>query len=639
MSNPARTRSVLFAFALGLIAELPSGSVAPPAAHAARPLAKQVVVARPARRLVAPRARRKQATARLIRKLGRAKEAATRQAERDVGRMDADRIELFGFQDDRRDLAIKARKNLIFTRNSKRILTAAELVEKLIALEEKATTPDQVRRLEDMQADVMHSAFMNRKLGTEKNGWRKLKRIMHLRLPRLVQRFIPFLRRDTQWSPGTIAYNVGARDGMENTDRLDPVDSTMWRRPRPERVTSEALFAGPWMKSEKRPTLPGEETVLELDDFRSFDADGIHPSVFVTDPVTKTEWKVKFTGGLETPVSTEPMMSRVYYAIGYHSAPVYHAASLRMDPRALIAAYKYKQRLGIRIRENSFWNRILRIPAGKYGFPSPYRMENQVREVVLQSGQQLRGAAAAAYVKRAGRSVRLLRSIAYVTVGGVDIALKGEGGGESIGPFNPEDPLLADRREVRALATISQAWAMGDDMRFNNLRLDVEEENGEYQLRHTMSDAGAHFQTSDLNALDWEVELHRDGPRLHNDVNGFTLRAYDRSTIDDARWAARTLATLTREQWIAIAAAEAESWPVARLYAEKMMSRRDSLVRQTGLAREIPPLLPNGPDRRMTLAGKGTVRLTDANGNESVREVPSGDFKVVDGRVVPASDG
>src|SRR6185503_19080305 len=138
--------------------------------------------------------------------------------------------------------------------------------------------------------------------------------------------------------------------------------------------------------------------------------------------------------------------------------------------------------------------------------------------------------------------------------GGVDIALKGEGGGESIGPFNPEDPLLADRREVRALATISQAWAMGDDMRFNNLRLDVEEENGEYQLRHTMSDAGAHFQTSDLNALDWEVELHRDGPRLHNDVNGFTLRAYDRSTIDDARWAARTLATLTREQWIAIAA-------------------------------------------------------------------------------------
>ena len=612
--------------------------MARPAAHAARPLAKRAV-ARPARRPVAPRARRKNASARLIRKLGRAKEAATRQAEREVGRMNADRIELFGFQDDRRDLAIKARRNLIFTRNSKRILTAAELVEKLIELEEKATTPDQVRQLEEMQAEVMHSAFMNRKLGTEKNGWRKLKRIMHLRLPRLVQRFLPFLRRDTQWSPGTIAYNVGARDGMENTDRLDPVDSTMWRRPKPERVTSEALFAGPWMKSEKRPTLPGEETVLELDDFRSFDADGIHPSVFVTDPVSKTEWKVKFTGGMETPVSTESMMSRVYYAIGYHSAPVYHAASLRMDPRALIAAYKYKQRLGIRIRENGFWNRFLRIPAGKYGFPSPYRMEHQVRDVVLRDGQTLRGPAAATYVKRAGRSARLLRSIAYVTVSGVDIALKGEGGGESIGPFNPEEPLLADRREVRALATISQAWAMGDDMRFNNLRLDVEEEDGEYQLRHTMSDAGAHFQTSDLNALGWEVELHREGPRLHDDVNGFTLRAYDRSTMDDARWAARTLATLTREQWIAIAAAGAESWPVARLYAEKMMSRRDSLVRQTGLAREIPLLLPNGPDRRMTLAGKGTVRLTDASGKESVREVPSGDFQVVDGRVVPASDG
>lgn len=593
-------------------------------------------VARPARGAAAPLAQRKKANDALIESLSARKKGSGDVAEREVAAMTDAEVEAFLFTADAkgREKATKARKEQYFTRTPKRILDAAKIVDNLLAQEAAATDPAQQARLQEMQSDILGAAVRNKKLGMERNVRPKVKWFAQHRLPRIFLH-LPFLRRDTQWAPGTIAYNVGATDGMERTDELDPIDSTMWKQRKPERITSEALHAGPWVKADKRPTLPAETTVLELEGFRNVDADGIHPSVFVTDPVTGEEWKVKFQKSKDRPVSEEAIMSRFLYALGYHSAPVHHTARLRLDPRAVIAAYKYKQKIGITVRYGGFLHRFARIKPGKYGFSTPYRMPDHIVELSLK-GTVLVGAAAAAKLEEARRNPALLKDIEYVTVQGVDIGLKGESGGESIGPFDLDDPLMADRREMRALAFISQTWGLGEDMRFNNTRLDVEEEDGALEIEHRLSDAGAHFRmSSDLNALPWEVDFDLQADRIHNDNNGYTLRAYDRATIDDARWGARKLAALTEEQITAIVTAEAESWPVARLYVEKMISRRDSLVKKLGIEREIPLLRPNGADRTMDLTGSGRVKLTDAKGQVTWRIIPAGAFQVRRGQVVP----
>ena len=601
--------------------------LARPADAATQNRAVRARVARPARKPVVRSIGAREANnKRLIASLERKKAAAEAQALREVSSWDQRKLGRFGFRTSERSQAVKVRTGMIFGRNDKRLLTAAHLVRDLIAAERAAGSDDARALLQDQQTTLLRSGYLNRKLGTEKQWWRKLKRMAQTRFPGPAQR-VWFLKRDTQFAPGTAASNIGA-DG-------DPIDSMMWKPRKAERITSEALYVGPWMKAEDRPELPRSDRVLRLENIRSLDADGVHPSVFVTDPKTGTEWKLKFLGEGDSPFSSEPVMSRVYYALGYHSSPVYRVPRLRVDPRVVIAAYDHKQRVGLRVKENGFLHRVFGVRPGKYGL-SPYKMRPQIRYLRLRNGRILRGERAYLALDAARNDPSLLDQIDFVTVHGVDIALKGEGGGESIGPFHPDDPSNVDRREMRGLSVISAVWAMGDDVRFNNLRLDADVDDGAVELKNVLSDAGAHFQTNDPNAFGWEVDFDRARVRLHNDNNRFTLRAYDRATVDDARWAARKLATLSEEQIIAVAAAGATSWPVARLYAEKLIARRDDLVKKLELDKEgITLLRPNGPDKHMNIFKRGKVTLTDADGRTKTIVVPAGKYKVVDGQVVP----
>jgi len=623
------TRSLALVVVLALLGP---GLVRPAATAPHTPAGGKV--ARPARKAVSPIAKREKANDKLITTLERKKAKAEERAGREVARWSERKLGRFGFRPHQREKATKVRAGMLFGRSDKRLLSTARIARTLMATERTSGTAEARALLQDEQASLMRSGLLNRKLGTEKQLWRKIKRFAARRFPRFSQR-VWFLRRDSQLDPGTIASNIGATDGMERTDRLDPVDSMMWKSRKPERITSEALFAGPWMKAEERPTLPDFGSVLELENFRSLDADGVHPSVFVTDPGTGTEWKVKFVGDGDNPLSSEAVMSRFYYALGYHSSPVYHVQQLKMDARAVIAAYDHKQRVGFRVSEHGLLHRVFRIRPGKYGI-SPYKMRPQIRNLKLKGKGLVHGEAAYLALDAARTDPSLLDGIEYVTVHGVDLALKGEGGGESIGPFHPNDPGNVDRREMRGLAFISSVWAMGDDVRFNNLRMDADlKDDGSVELKNVLSDAGAHFQTNDPNAFAWEVDVDLARERLHNDNNRFTIDAYDRATVDDARWAVRKLAALSEPQIIAIAAAGSHSWPVARLYAEKLIARRDDLVKKLGLGGEFGLLRPRGPDRLMNISGRGKVTLTDASGRTRTITVPAGGYKVADGQLLP----
>jgi hypothetical protein len=289
-----------------------------------------------------------------------------------------------------------------------------------------------------------------------------------------------------------------------------------------------------------------------------------------------------------------------------------------MDPRALLAAFEHKPRVGIRISKTR-----------KIGL-SQYKMRNFVGYVMLTSGKKLEGRAGYELLKRARSAPELLDNVKYVQVHDVDLALK-EGGDTSIGPFNPDDAPHVDRREMRALSVIQQSWLLGGDIKPSNVRLDLDTEDGEIELVHRVSDSGASLGAADPNAVGWTVSIDPKGKWLHNDINGYTLRALDRTRVDDAKWAVRQIARLSESQIMASVASGTKSWPVAKLYTEKLISRRDDLVKTFGLEKELGLLRPHGADRHLNVSGAGSFMAKDADGVEREIKVPAGDFKVVNG--------
>ena len=70
--------------------------------------------------------------------------------------------------------------------------------------------------------------------------------------------------------------------------------------------------------------------------------------------------------------------------------------------------------------------------------------------------------------------------------------------------------------------------------------------------------------------------------------------AFDAMTVDDARWMARLIGQLTEAQLHAALIASGYDNAEARLYLEKLISRRDRMIRDLGLENDIPLLRPNG---------------------------------------------
>lgn len=584
---------------------------------------------RAAVRKTAPLLERQRRNDAIVKSLSRKKEKAEKQAEREVASWSAEKMARTGWRPEQREKATKERAKQLFGRTDRRILEAAEIVSGLLVKEAASLSRVEQRQLQAKQFEISRSAQNNKKMGLERQAFKKLRRIMHKRLPRVsyaLGKIIPWFRRDTQIDPDLLASNLAA--GSSPSDLLDPEDSTMWKERKADRIEAFELLVGPWLKPDKRPTLPSADTVLALDGFRNMDADGTHPSVYVEDPATGHEWKVKFQGEGKVNgnkyLTPDPVVSRLLYAMGYHSSIVYNGGQLKMDPRAVLAAFEHKPRVGIRIRVDK-----------KIGF-SQYRMRNFIGHVKLKnSSQVLHGMRGYALLARARKDTRVLDSIEYVQVKDVDLALK-EGGDTSVGPFNPDDAPHVDRREMRALSVIQQSWLLGRDIKPSNVRLDIDSEDGGVELVHRVSDAGAALHTIDPNAVGWTVGIDKTSSWLHTDINGYTLRALDRTRLDDAKWAVRQIAKLSESQIMASVASGATSWAVVKLYTEKLIARRDDLVRTFGLENEIQPLRPDGPNRHLDVDDPkgGSFKAKDANGVEQTVHVPAGNYKLVRGRLV-----
>ncbi|MES2854551.1 MAG: hypothetical protein V4692_01755 [Bdellovibrionota bacterium] len=166
---------------------------------------------------------------------------------------------------------------------------------------------------------------------------------------------------------------------------------------------------------------------------------------------------------------------------------------------------------------------------------------------------------------------------------------------ERVGPWAFADNGVSSLREVRGLMMV-QLWLDNNDVKeFDNNRVLMRENGkGGFDVFNIISDLG-----HSMSVLMVELPDHYFAKMVDkNDSKAITLhnRSLQVSSIkgkisyDDARWGIRLIAQLSRQQ-IEAGVGQGQ-WPkcIGELYVEKMISRRNDLVKNFGLSGEFAPM-------------------------------------------------
>ena len=186
----------------------------------------------------------------------------------------------------------------------------------------------------------------------------------------------------------------------------------------------------------------------------------------------------------------------------------------------------------------------------------------------------------------------------------------------SIGPWKFGDLRHEAHRELRGAGLLA-AWIGWYDSRFHNTRLKVASEDGAPRLYHSFSDLGGGLgrgkglfsgKSERPNEFLWEftepAKVQGKGRMtIPFRITGYRPMeknpAFEQMTLDDARWMARLIGQLSERQIVECLIGSGFDSAEARLYTEKLISRRDRMVCDLGLAAEIPPLRPFGVNKRL----------------------------------------
>jgi hypothetical protein len=116
----------------------------------------------------------------------------------------------------------------------------------------------------------------------------------------------------------------------------------------------------------------------------------------------------------------------------------------------------------------------------------------------------------------------------------------------------------------------------------------------------------------------------------------FSNDAFRDMTVDDARWMARLIAQLTETQIQQALIAAGYTSAEVRLYTEKLVSRRDRMIEDLGLAKEIPLLRPHGIAHVFDYDPRkdGPIEARAADGSP-LHPLESRDLVIRGGRVAP----
>jgi hypothetical protein len=420
----------------------------------------------------------------------------------------------------------------------------------------------------------------------------------------------------------------------------DPTPSTFWSHP--EDIPAHDLYHG-----------FGRTNIFQIKGklctySKAKDSYGSNPGFEVS--CDGAEFKVKFGE-----VSSEPFTARIFAALGFHADPTDHASGITLCyDRRIFQEFHSRQPLKTRFTLFGVLPLYVQDLQKRYD-PFAYIAWVELRDGTRWTGRELK----AKLLRRSTRAhpeddsanfrAEIEQQIARLVTVPANVQMKDT---KSIGPWDFGQLDHAARRELRGAGLLA-AWLGWFDTRFDNTRLRLLRHNGQNELLHYFSDLGGglgntsgflYWRGERPNAFPWEFTraLPIRGPSSAAQVRitGYKPMAYTAAfaelTIDDARWMARLIGQLTEKQILAALIASGYSAAEVRLYQEKLVSRRDRMIGDLGLASEIRLLRPQGVNRHVSydprVEGPMSIEVRDVGEVKA----PVDDQRIVDGKLVAA---
>jgi hypothetical protein len=411
--------------------------------------------------------------------------------------------------------------------------------------------------------------------------------------------------------------------GEGDRGRIGPLPSTIWRRP--SDISHEDLYAG--FGRERLPQL-GD---LLFDYSAPKTSSGTHAGFDV-------EWegqrlKIKFGE-----VNSEPLTARIFDALGYHVDPTDYAPRIKIHyDRRMLREFHLRKPLNMRITP-------LGIHVGTIRLQTRYDPFTFITTAVFKDGHQISGSGlkhilfrdpAISHPEDLPENFRpeVEASLDYLIIAPANVQPR-DIPAQPVGSWDYESLGHMNRRELRGAGLLA-AWLSWFDSRPDNTKLRILKQGDEIQLQHFFTDLGGGLGAAtgwfsprgeNPNDLTWtftEPEIlrgrgHMTTPfRVEHFKPVVPTPAFAAITTDDARWMARLIGQLTEEQLRAALVASGYDNAEAKLYLEKLISRRDRMIRDLGLEKEIPLLRPNGQDFRFYYSpakdGPFEARLADGS--------------------------
>ena len=427
--------------------------------------------------------------------------------------------------------------------------------------------------------------------------------------------------------------------------KLDPLPSTFWRRP--GNIAAADLYHGFGRKN-----LSGiEKKICAYEGPK--DSYGTNPGFEVDSDGVKV--KLKFAE-----VSSEPLTTRMFDALGFHSDETDYApeAKVRYDRRIF---QEFNSRRELKTRFTLFGLTYYTMRLQKKYDPFNYIASAVLRDGRRWSGQELKSQLFRDSKRKhpeddsANFKPEVEANVDYLVTVAANVQPKNPDI-KTIGSWDHGQLDHAGRRELRG-AGILAAWLGFFDTRYDNMRVRVVKGAGGEEIVHYFSDLGGGMgHTTGLlfmhgerpNEFPWAFTrpgLSQGPGRMAKPlrIEGYKpiapTESFAAMTIDDARWMARLIGQLSEEQIVQALVASGYDSAEVRLYTGKLVNRRDRMVRDLGLSAEIPLLRPAGIDRKFSydpaLDGPIIVNLPDGRKEQA----PVGNSKVVRGKLVSSNPG
>jgi hypothetical protein len=385
--------------------------------------------------------------------------------------------------------------------------------------------------------------------------------------------------------------------GSDN-GRSDPQASTFWTRP--AAISQENLYAG--FGREQFPPL--ENSICEYRAPKT--SSGTHAGFDVE--CNGARFKIKF-GDL----NSEPFTARIFYALGYHADPTDYAPQIKIHyDRRMLREFHLRKPLSMGIAP--LWIHIGTIRLQQHYDPFTF-----ITAARFKDGCEVTGAALKQMLfmnpklphpEESPENFRtnIEAEIDYLVMAAANVQPR-DGPTQSIGSWQFGGLGHENLRELRGAGLLA-AWLAWFDSRADNTKLRIVRNAKDVKLQHFISDLGGGMgagkgffspRGENPNEFAWTfttAEIVR-GPgrmatpfRIEHFKPTVPTPAFASMTADDARWMARLIGQLTQNQLRAALIASGYDNAEARLYLEKLISRRDQMIRDLQLEHEIPLLRP-----------------------------------------------